>query len=100
LLSAADIDAAAAALLAPASGPEQADTPVAIYSRQPPKGWPGPQPRCTWQPMPARADACAHELFAVLRRLDAQGVRQIWVEAPPPDAAWDGVRDRLVRAAA
>ena len=32
--------------------------------------------------------------------MDALGVEQIWVEAPPPDAAWDGVRDRLGRAAA
>ncbi|MEY2842202.1 MAG: putative GTP-binding controlling metal-binding, partial [Pseudomonadota bacterium] len=24
----------------------------------------------------------------------------IWVEAPPDDPAWDGVRDRLQRAAA
>ncbi|HRM52454.1 MAG TPA: translation factor Sua5, partial [Ottowia sp.] len=24
----------------------------------------------------------------------------IWVETPPPEPAWDGVRDRLQRAAA
>ncbi len=30
---------------------------------------------------------------------DAQA-RLIWVETPPPDPAWDGVRDRLQRAAA
>ena len=36
----------------------------------------------------------------VLRQLDAAGAREIWVEAPPRDAAWDGVRDRLSRAAA
>lgn len=41
----------------------------------------------------------AHELFAVLRDLDAQGVSHIWVEAPPESPDWDGVRDRLVRAA-
>ncbi|QCB47937.1 L-threonylcarbamoyladenylate synthase [Hydrogenophaga sp. PAMC20947] len=50
--------------------------------------------------MPASAAACAQELFAVLRELDATGVRLIWVETPPSDAAWDGVRDRLQRAAA
>jgi L-threonylcarbamoyladenylate synthase len=50
--------------------------------------------------MPADAAACAQELFAVLRELDATGVRLIWVETPPSDAAWDGVRDRLQRAAA
>ena len=50
--------------------------------------------------MPTTADACAQELFAVLRELDATGVRLIWVEAPPDGPEWDGVRDRLERAAA
>ena len=50
--------------------------------------------------MPSDAAACAQELFAVLRELDATGVRLIWVETPPDDPAWDGVRDRLQRAAA
>ena len=50
--------------------------------------------------MPDEAAACAQELFAVLRALDATGVRLIWVETPPEGADWDGVRDRLQRAAA
>jgi L-threonylcarbamoyladenylate synthase len=50
--------------------------------------------------MPADAAAAAHELFAVLRELDDEGVQLIWVEEPPADPAWDGVRDRLQRAAA
>ena len=50
--------------------------------------------------MPSRPDAAAHELFQVLRELDAEGVQLIWVEEPPADAEWDGVRDRLERAAA
>jgi L-threonylcarbamoyladenylate synthase len=50
--------------------------------------------------MPAGPAQAAHELFAVLRALDAQGVSQIWVEAPPGGPEWDGVRDRLMRAAA
>jgi L-threonylcarbamoyladenylate synthase len=50
--------------------------------------------------MPTDAARAAHELFAVLRELDATGVKLIWVETPPEDAAWDGVRDRLERAAA
>ncbi|WIT14063.1 L-threonylcarbamoyladenylate synthase [Paucibacter sediminis] len=50
--------------------------------------------------MPRHARAAAQELFAVLRALDAQGAREIWIETPPADAAWDGVRDRLSRAAA
>jgi L-threonylcarbamoyladenylate synthase len=50
--------------------------------------------------MPNDAAAVAHELFAVLRELDDAGVSAIWVEQPPPGPAWDGVRDRLQRAAA
>lgn len=50
--------------------------------------------------MPADAAACAQELFAVLRALDATGAKLIWVETPPEGADWDGVRDRLQRAAA
>ncbi|HEX7637278.1 MAG TPA: Sua5 family C-terminal domain-containing protein, partial [Burkholderiaceae bacterium] len=42
----------------------------------------------------------AHELFAALRELDATGAGLIWVEAPPDTPAWEGVRDRLRRAAA
>ena len=50
--------------------------------------------------MPQDADAAAHELFAVLRTLDDQAVKLIWVETPPDTPAWDGVRDRLQRASA
>jgi L-threonylcarbamoyladenylate synthase len=50
--------------------------------------------------MPDDAASTAQQLFAVLRDFDDQGVKLIWVEAPPADAAWDGVRDRLQRAAA
>jgi len=55
--------------------------------------------RCVWQAMPGDAALAAQQLFATLRSLDAQGVHQIWVETPPASAAWDGVRDRLQRAA-
>jgi L-threonylcarbamoyladenylate synthase len=50
--------------------------------------------------MPDAADAAAHDLFAALRALDDEGVQLIWVEQPPPGPEWDGVRDRLRRAAA
>jgi L-threonylcarbamoyladenylate synthase len=52
-----------------------------------------------WQPMPEAASDCAHQLFAQLRAFDAQGVDQIWVEIPPLSPDWDGVLDRLTRAA-
>jgi L-threonylcarbamoyladenylate synthase len=50
--------------------------------------------------MPEAPAAVAHDLFSVLRELDDAGVAQIWVEQPPAGSAWDGVRDRLQRAAA
>ncbi|MGV8805111.1 MAG: L-threonylcarbamoyladenylate synthase [Polaromonas sp.] len=50
--------------------------------------------------MPDDALATAQQLFAVLRDFDAQGAKLIWIENPPADMAWDGVRDRLGRAAA
>lgn len=50
--------------------------------------------------MPDSPQAAAHELFAVLRELDALGVSLIWIERPPDTPEWDGVRDRLQRAAA
>jgi L-threonylcarbamoyladenylate synthase len=50
--------------------------------------------------MPDDAVETARQLFAVLREFDAQGVRLIWVETPPPGPDWDGVRDRLQRASA
>jgi L-threonylcarbamoyladenylate synthase len=50
--------------------------------------------------MPDDALATAQQLFTVLRGFDAQGVKLIWIEQPPLAAEWDGVRDRLGRAAA
>ncbi|RZJ09092.1 MAG: threonylcarbamoyl-AMP synthase [Rubrivivax sp.] len=66
---------------------------VAVYSRAPLPAW-------RWQALPVDPALAAHELFVVLRALDAAGAREIWVESPPRDPAWDGVRDRLGRAAA
>jgi L-threonylcarbamoyladenylate synthase len=39
-------------------------------------------------------------LFGVLRGFDEQGCKLIWVETPPDTPEWEGVRDRLQRAAA
>ena len=50
--------------------------------------------------MPKEPAAAAHELFAVLREFDELGQPIIWVEDPPPQPPWDGVRDRLMRASA
>ena len=56
--------------------------------------------RVLYRRMPDDALATAQQLFAVLRDFDAQGVKLIWVENPPQAPEWDGVRDRLGRAAA
>ena len=56
--------------------------------------------RVAYRRMPDDAAATAQQLFAVLRDFDAQGVKLIWVETLPEAVAWDGVRDRLMRAAA
>ena len=53
-----------------------------------------------WRGMPADATQAAHDLFSVLRDFDARGVRIIWIETPPNTPDWEGVRDRLNRAAA
>lgn len=50
--------------------------------------------------MPDDAQETARQLFAVLREFDSQGVNLIWVEAPPDEPQWEGVRDRLQRASA
>lgn len=79
------------------SGEMPATAPtLAVYSRQPLPA----QAAAIHQTMPPGAAAVAHELFSVLRSFDDRGAQQIWVELPPADAEWDGVRDRLARAAA
>lgn len=81
------------------AGLNPADTApgIALYTRseRPPK-----VRQCLHQRMPDDAVSAARELFAVLRALDAPGVKVIWIEAPPEHPDWDGVRDRLQRAAA
>ena len=70
---------------------------LAVYSRSIPSGV---APGVVHRRMPSRPEQAAHELFSVLRELDGEGVHLIWVEEPPPGPEWDGVRDRLSRAAA
>ncbi|WP_295520734.1 L-threonylcarbamoyladenylate synthase [Limnohabitans sp. Rim8] len=53
-----------------------------------------------WRQQAATAEEAAHDVFSVLRDLDARGVTQIWVQLPPDTPEWEGVRDRLQRAAA
>jgi L-threonylcarbamoyladenylate synthase len=88
-------DAQAAAV--PVARATQGTSRLAVYSRtvRPPTAV-----GLVARMMPDAPRAAAFELFAVLRELDALGVALIWVESPPAGADWDGVRDRLQRAAA
>lgn len=70
---------------------------VAVYARSPLRS---PAPGVLLRPMPEQAEDAARELFAALRDFDLAGVKLIWVETPPATPAWEGVRDRLQRAAA
>ncbi len=49
--------------------------------------------------LPADPEGYAHALYAGLRAMDAQGADLILVEQPPGALAWQGVNDRLRRAA-
>ncbi len=53
-----------------------------------------------WIAAPVDAAGYAHDLYANLRTLDASGAVEILVERPPTTPEWDGVNDRLMRAAA
>ena len=75
---------------------KSAVNPVAVYFRT---VTPDRSVRA-YRAMPDNPVAAAHELFSALRELDATGTSLIWVETPPDAPAWDGVRDRLQRAAA
>jgi len=87
LMSAAEMKSALQVLPASIQG-------LAVYSRTAPRRHP------LVQVMPDDPRAVARELFAVLRAFDARGVKLIWVEQPPDTPEWEGVNDRLQRAAA
>jgi L-threonylcarbamoyladenylate synthase len=94
----AAVHLAAAGALAPTLRAAAAADPGAalgVYSRVDPQVG----GRIVHRAMPSQPARVAHELFAVLRDFDAQGVAQVWVETPPEGLAWEGVRDRLERAA-
>ncbi len=95
---------AALSLIGPemAAAKENGNT-LAVYSRSPLSTlWPDGKRdgRIVHRAMPVNPRLAAHELFAALRELDATGAPLIWVETPPDTPEWEGVRDRLQRAAA
>ena len=96
LMDAPALQAALDALNTNTAAPAGQASAVAVYARSPLRL---NAPKLHRQ-MPDDAAAAAQQLFAVLRELDALGVSQIWVQAPPDAPEWEGVRDRLKRAAA
>lgn len=70
---------------------------IALYHRSPLKCT---AKGITLRAMPQQALATARELFGTLRDFDEIGAQLIWIETPPDSADWEGVRDRLQRAAA
>ncbi|MDR2332118.1 MAG: threonylcarbamoyl-AMP synthase [Burkholderiaceae bacterium] len=70
---------------------------IAIYSRT---RMLTPARAVTLRRMPDDPNAAGQELFAALRDFDEAKVKLIWVETPPESGEWEGVRDRLQRAAA
>lgn len=70
---------------------------LAVYARAPLRS---PSSGVVLRRMPEDAATAAQELFAALRDFDDAGVKLIWVETPPETPDWEGVRDRLQRAAA
>ncbi|MDH3460600.1 MAG: L-threonylcarbamoyladenylate synthase [Burkholderiaceae bacterium] len=91
---------AAPALRAALQSLDSASGRVAVYSHtvhaelRPSATWPR-----LYKVMPMQADLTARELFSVLHEFDDDGVQLILVEEPPDTPAWEGVRDRLRRAA-
>jgi len=89
-------------------------TPTMLVDRHAPGSWPAHAGRragflgfaaprvhvAVDRRLPAEPAAAARRLYAELHRLDDAGLDLILVEAPPRAPAWDGVRDRLRRAAA
>lgn len=49
--------------------------------------------------LPVAPEGYAHDLYAALRAADAVGADIILVETPPSDSGWQGINDRLRRAA-
>lgn len=74
-----------------------ADETVGVMARSPrPPGAPG---AARWVQMPASPAAYARQLYRTLHAMDEADVESLWIELPPDEEAWEGVRDRLRRAA-
>ena len=89
---------AAARLAEAARGSRLPAGSVAVVAFEPPPA--GLDRRIAWRQVAADPRRYAHDLYALLRELDGAGHARILVQAPPADAAWSAVNDRIGRAAA
>ena len=71
-----------------------ADKPIAVLSFSPAR-----TPKTLHWRASRQARVYAHNLYAHLRAMDTSGCELLVVEAPPEGAEWDGINDRLRRAA-
>ena len=56
--------------------------------------------RIVWRQISGEAEAFAHDIYALMRELDASGCVRMVVQKPPQAENWRAVNDRLQRAAA
>jgi len=92
----AGLGAIAAKTVSPAATENTVKPAIAVWSRSAVTLSSAP---VIYRQMPTDPAAAAQQLFATLRELDTRGVKQIWIETLPDTPDWDGVRDRLQRAA-
>ena len=69
---------------------------VGVMAIQPP---PPQRGAGRWIAMPDDPRAYARQLYRTLHALEDEGVDELWIELPPESEPWEGVRDRLRRAA-
>lgn len=69
---------------------------VGVMALQPP---PPRRAATRWVAMPDEPRAYARQLYRTLHAMEDAGVEELWIEWPPEEAEWEGVRDRLRRAA-
>lgn len=84
----------AAALAGHAFSSERRVGVMALHPRPP-----GPRRAQRWVQMPDQPAAYARQLYRTLHAMDEEAIEELWIEMPPPEGDWEGVRDRLERAA-
>ena len=93
-----EIASAVTAWLAGRSGPETPRVHALLMGAELPLA-PRDRAAMATVTMPDAPDRYARALYAALHEADARHAALVVIETPPDTSAWDGVRDRLTRAA-